>query len=367
MSQASLSYENILTRYNLSMGDLIGFEGYLNVSTPFNRHEHNTIWKSDRRYHDFAPSDKWLPECDYPRFWTAAGEPYTHLSDSLGPGCRDSDFDQYGDVAAFGDYTEWQRQLSKFAFVQDRLREWKPSVRQKIERFACIMINQLDIDGYRIDKALQVTIDAQGAWSDSVRQCARKVGKSNFYIPGEIVAGNSEGAIYLGRGKQPNQEIANITQAVTTTNESDPSLFIRDPSQSALDGAAFHYTVYRALTRFLGMDGTFEAEGDPPVNFVQNWNAMLTTNDLVNANTGKFDPRHMYGVTNQDVFRWPGIKNGTMKQLSGHFVTSLVYPGIPTLFTGEEQAYYTLENTDSNYVFGRYVSNSSSCLSAHLT
>jgi len=30
---------------------------------------------------------------------------------------------------------------------------------------------------------------------------------------------------------------------------------------------------------------------------------MAVSNDLVNANTGQLDPRHMYGVTNQDVFR----------------------------------------------------------------
>ena len=71
---------------------------------------------------------------------------------------------QYGEVASFGDYQEYERQLSKFAFVQDRLREWRPSVLAKIEHFSCMAIAMLDIDGYRIDKALQVTLDAQG-WS----------------------------------------------------------------------------------------------------------------------------------------------------------------------------------------------------------
>lgn len=69
---------------------------------------------------------------------------------------------QYGEIASFGDYTEWQRQLSKFGFVQDRLREWRPSVLDKIKHFSCLTIASLDIDGYRIDKALQVTVDAQG-------------------------------------------------------------------------------------------------------------------------------------------------------------------------------------------------------------
>ena len=32
----------------------------------------------------------------------------------------------------------------------------------KIKHFSCMTIASLDIDGFRIDKALQVTVDAQG-------------------------------------------------------------------------------------------------------------------------------------------------------------------------------------------------------------
>ena len=32
----------------------------------------------------------------------------------------------------------------------------------KIQHFSCMTIASLDIDGFRIDKALQVTVDAQG-------------------------------------------------------------------------------------------------------------------------------------------------------------------------------------------------------------
>jgi alpha-1,3-glucan synthase len=80
---------------------------------------------------------------------------------------------------------------------------------------------------------------------------------------------------------------------------------------------------------------------------------MVKTNDLVNQNTGEFDPRHLYGVTNQDVFRWPSITNGVMKNLLGLYVTTLILPGIPTLMWGEEQAFYVLENTAANYLYGR--------------
>ncbi len=77
-----------------------------------------------------------------------------------------------------------QRQISKFAFVQDRLREWRPDVLTKIEHFACMTLATLDIDGFRIDKGVTITVDAQAHWSDSIRTCAKRFGKENFYISG---------------------------------------------------------------------------------------------------------------------------------------------------------------------------------------
>ena len=75
------------------MGDLIGFEGYLNTSTPYDRGEHNALWKSERRYHDFTFGNDELAKCEYPRFYSADGLEVTNLTTEL-VGCRDSDFDQ---------------------------------------------------------------------------------------------------------------------------------------------------------------------------------------------------------------------------------------------------------------------------------
>jgi alpha-1,3-glucan synthase len=223
----------------------------------------------------------------------------------------------------------------------------------------------LDIDGFRFDKATQVTVDAQAEFGDFMRQCARRFGKENFFMPGEITGGNTFGSIYLGRGRQPDQLPDNITQAITLTNASDSDLFLRDQGKNALDAAAFHYSIYRSLTRFLGMDGNLTAGYDVPTNFVDTWNTMLTTNDLVNANTGEFDPRHMYGVSNQDVFRWPAIENGTQKMLLGLFINTLHMPGIPLLLWGEEQAFYILDSTAENYIFGRQAMSSTPAWQNH--
>lgn len=341
------------------MADLIGFDGFLNTSTPFTPKEHKALYKTNVHYQDFSFGNNYNATCEYPRFWDETGSQITKPStkypdfDDL-VGCYDSEFDQYGDTEAFGVIPDWQRQLSKFASVQDRLREWIPSVREKIQAFSCLTIGMLDIDGFRFDKATQVTVDAQAEFGDFMRQCAKKFGKSNFFMPGEITGGNTFGSVYLGRGREPQQakELL-LNESITLRSDSDDKFFLREKGKNALDAAAFHYSIYRSLTRFLGMDGNLTAGFDVPTDFVDTWNTMLTTNDLVNPNTGIFDPRHMYGATNQDVFRWPSIRDGSRKMLLALFVTTLHMPGIPLLTWGEEQEFYVLDNTADNYIFGR--------------
>ncbi len=46
-----------------------------------------------------------------------------------------------------------------------------------------ILFLVLDIDGFRIDKGQQVTVDAAGHWSNFIRGCASSFGKENFFIP----------------------------------------------------------------------------------------------------------------------------------------------------------------------------------------
>lgn len=201
--------------------------------------------------------------------------------------------------------------------------------------------------------------------NDAMRTCARKYGKKNFFTPGEITGGNDFGSIFIGRGRQPNMLPENITQAATLRKNSSSKYFIREPQYGALDAAAFHYTTYRSLTRFLGMDGNLAAGYDAPLNWVDQWNTFLLTNDFINAETGEFDPRHMYGVTNQDVFRWPAIKDGTQRQLLGHFITSILMPGMPLILWGEEQAFYILDNTADNYIFGRQAMSTATAWQTH--
>lgn len=128
-----------------------------------------------------------------PKLWEDDGQVVTVEAN----GCLNSDFDQYGDMEAFGVHPDWQRQLSKFASVQDRLREWKPEVMAKLQVFSCMAIKSLDLDAIRIDKATQVTVDALAAWSSSTRACASAVGKKNFLITGEVTGGDTFGSLYM--------------------------------------------------------------------------------------------------------------------------------------------------------------------------
>ena len=128
--------------------------------------------------------------------------------------------------------------------------------------------------------------------------------------------------------------------------------FLRDPGLNALDGCAFHYSIYRSLTRWLGMDGNLDVAYDIDMNFVTAWNQMFVSNDFINPQSGAVDPRHMFGTSNFDVFRWPSLENGTARSVLGTFITSLVMPGIPLLYYGEEQNFYLYDTSAANYLYG---------------
>lgn len=100
-------------------------------------------------------------------------------------------------MEAFGVHPDWQRQLSKFASVQDRLRDWKPEVMAKLEVFSCMAITALDIDAIRVDKSTQITVDGMATWATATRACATKLGKTNFFVAGEVTGGDTFGALYL--------------------------------------------------------------------------------------------------------------------------------------------------------------------------
>lgn len=131
-----------------------------------------------------------------------------------------------------------------------------------------------------------------------------------------------------GRGRTPTQLPPGFLAAANLSS-SQNQYFLRNAPLNALDGVAFHYSIYRSLSRFLGMDGNLQVAFDVDTNFITAWNQMFVNNDMLNAISGKLDPRHMYGTSNFDVFRWPSLENGTARSVLGTFITTLVMPGIP--------------------------------------
>lgn len=239
------------------MGDLIGFVGYENSSAPFAWNEYDYFWKSERRYLDFQPGDEVNTTCKYPRYWSGDGYLLSNIT-AEETECRDSEFSLYGDLSSSGTPPVWENQLAKYDSVQDRLREWRSDVLDKIKHFSCMQIAMLDLDGFRMDKAVQTSVDALAEFSQHQRECATRYGKENFLIIGEVVATDALSSIYFGRGRQPDQYATNSTQAAMATNtSSDATDHIREFGLTALDGTAFHYSIYGAMTRLLGYVSAF--------------------------------------------------------------------------------------------------------------
>ncbi|KAL9049938.1 MAG: hypothetical protein Q9162_006938 [Coniocarpon cinnabarinum] len=351
-----------------TMGNLLGFDGYWqNASslTPFNWGEYDYAWKySDRQYHDFHPSNEVNESCVYPRMWDIDGMPLDEqfLEQERIHKCRASEFDSYGAIEGVGQFPVYENELSKFASVQDRLREWQPNVLDKINVMSCMQIAMLDIDGFRMDKGVQITVDAQASFADYQRQCARKYGKDNFLVVGEIVANPQQAPVFIGRGKQADSWFKEADESILATNNDSYSPYLREFGMSALDGSAFEYTIYGALTRFLGLSGW---NGMGGVDFVDLWGQISRSEDQVNPSTGKYDPRNMFGTSSQDVFRWPALERGAERQALGFLITMLQMPGIPIILYGDEQASYILENTDSDYLYGRMPMSSARAWQMH--
>ena len=135
-----------------------------------------------------------------------------------------------------------------------------------------------------------------------------------------------------GRGRTLTQLPPNFLAAANISASQD-EYFLRKASLNALDGVAFHYPIYRAISGFLGMVDSLQVPYDIDVNFVSAWNQMFVRNDFLNPSTGHIDPRHMYGSSNFDTFRWPSLEAGAQKNLLATFISTLVMPGIPLVIS----------------------------------
>lgn len=65
------------------------------------------------------------------------------------------------------------------------------------------------------------------------------------------------------------------------------------------------------------------------------------------------------------MFRWGALEYGTDKSLLGTFVTTILLPGIPLHFYGDEQGFYIFDNGAANYLFGRQPMSASAAWQRH--
>lgn len=99
--------------------------------------------------------------------------------------------------------------------------------------------------------------------------------------------------------------------------------------------------------------GPFGTAVGLPTECVSSISETILTNNLVNANTGEFDPRYTYGITNQDSFRWPAVLQGVERELLGLFMTTLFLPGMSLLYYGQERGHYILTSIANNHIYCR--------------
>lgn len=76
-----------------------------------------------------------------------------------------------------------------------------------------------------------------------------------------------------------------------------------------------------------------------------------SSNDFINSE-GIFDPKHLFGASNFDVFRWPALTQGRERQMLATFITAVIMPGIPLYYYGEEQGMYLFDNDADNFLYG---------------
>ena len=203
-------------------------------------------------------------------------------------------------------------------------------MQEKLLKLVCLAIQGLDIDGIRVDKVTQMTVDfITFKLGPYVRSCAAEVNKTNFFLPGEITSGLDFGKVYLGRGIAPGQVSLTVNEALSRSQNKSNIYTMRSTPNYGLDSAAFSYSIYRGFLDFLGLRGNLLAPYDVGADPIESYNSFLKKIDYTNAYTGAFDPRDMWGVGNQDTHRWASLTDGLDRFRLGQVITSLILPGMP--------------------------------------
>ena len=167
-----------------------------------------------------------------------------------------------------------------------------------------------DIDGFRVDTVKHMESSATAIFCNAIREYARRIGKHNFFIFGEIVADDATLQRYLGRNSR-----------IEGTNERFPSL------DAALD-FPLYFILEETLKGFLN-----------PAQLRDRYDRFKTEH----ADHGEAGQYFVTFVDNHDQMARPYRRfmhgNPFPEQASlaaGYLLTS---PGVPCLYYGTEQGF----------------------------
>ena len=228
----------------------------------------------------------WPKELQYPHCYKRRG--------------RIRDFNSAGhDEAVNGDFCDLKElEIRNYAVLDTLIKAYK------------YWIGVADIDGFRVDTVKHMESSETAIFCNAVREYARRIGKSNFFIYGEVVGDDTVLQKYIGRNSR-----------IDGTNERFPSLdacldfplyFILE---EVIKGFKYFSALYDRYERFKTLYADHGASGQYFVTFVDNHDQMSRPHN-----------RFMHG-------------NDFIKQAIlaiGYLLTS---QGVPCIYYGTEQGF----------------------------
>ena len=305
------------------MDDLFYFEGHKNERAPFRFHdgEYNLIWRhQDEQYADFKIHNTFFREGQYTDVYNDSGD---LIKDNGSGSFWFSDFHHNGDLNNYGDI--WENVLGKIYGIMDDLRTSHPRVERKITAMSKALIASTDIDGFRVDTPMQVPLSFFKSWIPQIKDYAKSLGKSNFFVFGEFYCSKEKASTMTGRGKTPSMYNANN--------------FI---DNTASFDSGIHYPMYFWFNQAIkehqhGIKDIYDL-----------YKRDIFDYDWFNPSTQKHEYRNLNFFNNHDQWRMSSSENGLQKT---NLSTAIIafWPGIPLFYYGDEQGLRTDQTALDGY------------------
>lgn len=305
------------------MDDLFYFEGHKDERAPFKFHngEYNLVWKQqDEQYADFKINNTFYEEGQYTDVYNDSGE---LIKDSGVGSYWLSDFHHNGDLNNYGDI--WENILGKIYGIMDDLRTSHPRVERKITAMSKALIASTDIDGFRVDTPMQVPLTFFKSWIPQIKEYAKSLGKSNFFVFGEFYCSKERASTMTGRGKTPLMYSEN-----------------KYIDETAAFDSGIHYPMY------LWFNQAIKEQKHGVRDIYDLFKKDIFDYDWFNPSTQRYEYRNLNFFNNHDQWRMSSSENGLQKT---NLCTAIIafWPGIPLFYYGDEQGLRTDQTALDGY------------------